>query len=201
MVVPFSANSTRKLTPPAATRLMRSQPSLPRGRYVRPTVNETLSAFCSHLTGIKQAQIDAAPTLPEVLAQFDEWRLALGLVHTDEENNFAFAVRIPRGLAPALACVVAWCAVTADLPMRAKPWWGPAGLRFAARQPHRTYFSLLTPAPPAASCRFPLTLLPATHSCTGLHCSGLHFTPVFPHCPYPRHPMPLSQAEYTYCTD
>ena len=106
MVVPFSANSTRKLTPPAATRLMRSQPSLPRGRYVRPTVNETLSAFCSHLTGSKQAQIDAAPTLPEVLAQFDEWRLALGLVHTDEEKNFAFAVRIPRGLAPALACVL-----------------------------------------------------------------------------------------------
>eukprot|EP00966_Prymnesium_polylepis_P016593 382855-Prymnesium_polylepis.1 len=61
--------------------------------FVRPTVNSTLSAFCSHLTGITQELVDSAPTLPDVLAQFEEWRLARGLIYSADEKNFAFAVR------------------------------------------------------------------------------------------------------------
>ena len=59
--------------------------------YVRPTDNGTLSAFCSQLTGISQELVDTAPTLPEVLSQFEEWRLSQGLVYSEEEKNFAFA--------------------------------------------------------------------------------------------------------------
>ena len=59
--------------------------------YVRPTDNGTLSAFCSQLTGISQQLVDAAPTLSEVLSQFEEWRVAQGLEYTAEEQNFAFA--------------------------------------------------------------------------------------------------------------
>ena len=41
--------------------------------YVRPTENTTLTPFCRELTGIDQATVDAAPTLPEVLKHFDDW--------------------------------------------------------------------------------------------------------------------------------
>ncbi|RNF20582.1 exonuclease [Trypanosoma conorhini] len=41
--------------------------------YVRPTRNPRLTQFCTTLTGITQAQVDAAPTLPEVLRRFDRW--------------------------------------------------------------------------------------------------------------------------------
>jgi 3'-5' exoribonuclease 1 len=66
--------------------------------YVRPTRNTTLSEFCKRLTGIRQEQVDAAPTLPEVLAAFDEWRLAAGLVHTEERRDFAFGADGPWDL-------------------------------------------------------------------------------------------------------
>ncbi|EKF98412.1 hypothetical protein TCSYLVIO_010686 [Trypanosoma cruzi] len=41
--------------------------------YVRPTKNSRLTSFCTALTGITQAQVDAAPRLPEVLRHFDLW--------------------------------------------------------------------------------------------------------------------------------
>lgn len=66
--------------------------------YVRPTVNSTLTDFCSQLTGISQEQVDSAPTLPEVLAQFDEWRLARDFAWTAERKDFAFAADGPWDL-------------------------------------------------------------------------------------------------------
>jgi inhibitor of KinA sporulation pathway (predicted exonuclease) len=41
--------------------------------YVRPTSHPTLSDFCTELTGIRQATVDAAQPFPEVLARYDEW--------------------------------------------------------------------------------------------------------------------------------
>ena len=41
--------------------------------FVRPIRNPTLTPFCRHLTGIKQAAVDAAPMLPEAVRRFDEW--------------------------------------------------------------------------------------------------------------------------------
>lgn len=38
--------------------------------YVRPTWRPTLSAFCTELTGITQADVDDAPTYAEVLTLF-----------------------------------------------------------------------------------------------------------------------------------
>lgn len=49
-------------------------------RFVRPTECPTLSAFCSKLTGISQADVDAASPLSEVLDEFDEWLIEMGLV-------------------------------------------------------------------------------------------------------------------------
>lgn len=67
--------------------------------YVRPTVNTTLSAFCTELTGITQDKVDAAPTLPEVLEAFEAWRSAKGwLEHTAERTDFAFAADGPFDL-------------------------------------------------------------------------------------------------------
>jgi len=66
--------------------------------FVRPTVNTTLSEFCNRLTGITQDQVDSAPTLPEVLAQFEEWRVSKGLQYSQEEQDFAFAADGPFDL-------------------------------------------------------------------------------------------------------
>lgn len=66
--------------------------------YVRPTVNTTLSDFCTRLTGITQEQVDSAPTLPEVLEQFEEWRLAQGLVYNEERKDFVFGADGPWDL-------------------------------------------------------------------------------------------------------
>ena len=41
--------------------------------FVRPVRNPTLTAFCTRLTGITQAQVKAAPTFPEVNARFQQW--------------------------------------------------------------------------------------------------------------------------------
>ena len=59
--------------------------------FVRPTENATLSAFCTELTGIEQAQVDAAPTLDEVLGNLDEWLKDKGLVGDAATTTFAFA--------------------------------------------------------------------------------------------------------------
>ncbi len=41
--------------------------------FVRPTRHPTLSVFCTGLTTITQAQVDASPTLPEVWPRFVDW--------------------------------------------------------------------------------------------------------------------------------
>ena len=48
--------------------------------FVRPTENATLSSFCTELTGIEQATVASAPTLPEVLERLDAWLRERGLV-------------------------------------------------------------------------------------------------------------------------
>lgn len=59
--------------------------------YVKPTENATLSAFCTDLTGIAQATVDAAKTLPEVLADLDAWLREKGLVGDGADATFALA--------------------------------------------------------------------------------------------------------------
>jgi inhibitor of KinA sporulation pathway (predicted exonuclease) len=49
-------------------------------RYVRPTEGPTLSAFCTKLTGIAQADVDGAQPLAVVLDEFDDWLRELGLL-------------------------------------------------------------------------------------------------------------------------
>ncbi|MGE3851155.1 MAG: exonuclease domain-containing protein [Planctomycetota bacterium] len=41
--------------------------------FVRPTLHPQLSAFCTDLTGITQAEVDAAETFPAVFARFAAW--------------------------------------------------------------------------------------------------------------------------------
>ena len=41
--------------------------------FVRPTHHPTLTPFCSELTGIEQAQVDAAGTFPEVFEAHQAW--------------------------------------------------------------------------------------------------------------------------------
>eukprot|EP00727_Mastigamoeba_balamuthi_P013398 m51a1_g8681 hypothetical protein (545) ;mRNA; f:181278-182985 len=48
-------------------------------RYVRPTVNPTLSEFCTKLTGIKQTTVDAAQPLDVVLGELVAWIEGQGL--------------------------------------------------------------------------------------------------------------------------
>ena len=66
--------------------------------YVRPTVNATLTDFCTKLTGITQEMVDASPTLAEVLSQFDEWLDEKGFVYADERKDFTFAADGPWDL-------------------------------------------------------------------------------------------------------
>jgi len=41
--------------------------------FVRPTVNPSLTDFCQKLTGITQADVDAAPLFPDALSQLNGW--------------------------------------------------------------------------------------------------------------------------------
>ncbi|MFO1471742.1 MAG: 3'-5' exonuclease [Turneriella sp.] len=41
--------------------------------YIRPVLHTTLTEFCTELTGITQAQVDAAAFFPHVFARFDGW--------------------------------------------------------------------------------------------------------------------------------
>mmetsp|Transcript_91769 Transcript_91769/g.161826 ORF Transcript_91769/g.161826 Transcript_91769/m.161826 type:complete len:375 (-) Transcript_91769:118-1242(-) len=63
--------------------------------YVRPTKIPILTQFCKDLTGITQEQVDAAPTLDQVLEDFDEWRISRGLVQNETHKNFAFVTDGP----------------------------------------------------------------------------------------------------------
>lgn len=47
--------------------------------YIRPVLNPKLTAFCMRLTGISQAQVDAADAFPAVLARFEAWLTARAL--------------------------------------------------------------------------------------------------------------------------
>ncbi len=42
-------------------------------KYVKPTLNSKLSAFCTELTGIQQSTVDAAETIDKVYAQHIKW--------------------------------------------------------------------------------------------------------------------------------
>ncbi|KPA80344.1 hypothetical protein ABB37_04612 [Leptomonas pyrrhocoris] len=42
-------------------------------RFVRPRYKVELSSFCKKLTGMRQADVDAAPSLEEVILQFERW--------------------------------------------------------------------------------------------------------------------------------
>ncbi len=70
--------------------------------YVRPTINTTLTEFCVKLTGITQAQVDAAPTLDVVLLELDGWLRERGLCPTPDESphqrQFAFGTDGPWDL-------------------------------------------------------------------------------------------------------
>ena len=59
--------------------------------YVRPTVNETLTAFCTELTGIQQAQVDGGPQFGEALSAHTAWLRRHGIaVEGVEGHSVAF---------------------------------------------------------------------------------------------------------------
>lgn len=66
--------------------------------YVRPTKVPTLTEFCKKLTGITQDSVDSAPTLDQVLEDFEEWRISRGLVYNKTHKNFAFVTHGPWDL-------------------------------------------------------------------------------------------------------
>ncbi len=56
--------------------------------FVRPIRHPTLSAFCTGLTSITQADVDDAPTFPEVFAAHQRWLRGHGLrVDTDDAGD------------------------------------------------------------------------------------------------------------------
>lgn len=54
--------------------------------FVRPVHHPRLGEFCRGLTGIRQAEVDAAPVFAEVLARHQAWLAGLGLA----EDRLAF---------------------------------------------------------------------------------------------------------------
>jgi len=58
--------------------------------FVRPTEHPVLSTFCTKLTGVRQQDVDAAPTLAEALVLVDDWLRAQGVT-----RDFAFAADSP----------------------------------------------------------------------------------------------------------
>jgi inhibitor of KinA sporulation pathway (predicted exonuclease) len=42
-------------------------------KFVKPKVNPILSGFCTHLTSIKQENVDRASLFPTVVEQFQDW--------------------------------------------------------------------------------------------------------------------------------
>lgn len=48
-------------------------------RVCRPTVHPRLSDFCLSLTGLSQAEVDAAAPLPQVLEELQAWLRSLHL--------------------------------------------------------------------------------------------------------------------------
>ncbi|KAJ3360786.1 hypothetical protein GGF32_008057 [Allomyces javanicus] len=67
--------------------------------YVRPIEQPTLSDYCTRLTGITQAQVDAAPTFPAALWRLEAWLQTHGVLAgfsftraNDEEDALVDAV-------------------------------------------------------------------------------------------------------------
>lgn len=60
------------------------------GTFVRPVHHPRLSAFCTELTSIRQEDVDAAPTFPEVLAAHSTWLEGHGLLDSHGRERFAF---------------------------------------------------------------------------------------------------------------
>lgn len=58
--------------------------------FVRPVHHPTLSAFCTELTTIRQADVDPAPVFPEVLAAHRAWLEGHGLFDSQGRERFAF---------------------------------------------------------------------------------------------------------------
>lgn len=58
--------------------------------FVRPVHHPRLDAFCTELTGIRQEDVDGAPTFDEAFARHQAWLARLGLVGADGEARFAF---------------------------------------------------------------------------------------------------------------
>ncbi|KAH3732688.1 3'-5' exoribonuclease 1 [Pelomyxa schiedti] len=58
-------------------------------RFVRPTERPHLSNFCKQLTDIRQAYVDKAKTLPEVLEEFNDWLLYNNMLTPAGKPRFA----------------------------------------------------------------------------------------------------------------
>ncbi|XP_042856503.1 3'-5' exoribonuclease 1-like [Penaeus japonicus] len=56
--------------------------------YVRPTINQKLTEFCTCLTGITQDHVNYAPEFPEVLKNFEKWLAEHNLI----QHSGRFAV-------------------------------------------------------------------------------------------------------------
>lgn len=91
------------------------------GTFVRPVHHPTLSEFCTELTGIRQEDIDPAPTFPEALARHQAWLAGNALVPDGE--SFAFVTCGDWDLATMLPvqCAAAGIPVTA-LPRAYRRW-------------------------------------------------------------------------------
>ncbi len=48
--------------------------------FIRPGLHPVLTPFCTELTSIRQADVDAAPSFPEVLKRFAAWAWSTGPV-------------------------------------------------------------------------------------------------------------------------
>lgn len=58
--------------------------------FVRPVHHPTLSDFCTELTGIRQEDVDGAPTFVEVLARHQAWLAGHGLLGPADAPRFGF---------------------------------------------------------------------------------------------------------------
>ncbi|CAG0882164.1 unnamed protein product, partial [Cyprideis torosa] len=75
-------------------------------KFVQPVLNRKLTPYCTTLTGISQAQVDAAETFPVVLAQFEGWLKSHGLLH--KSKKFVLVTDGPSDVADFLfnSCMV-----------------------------------------------------------------------------------------------
>ncbi|GMR50830.1 hypothetical protein PMAYCL1PPCAC_21025 [Pristionchus mayeri] len=64
--------------------------------YVRPEINPQISAFCTKLTHITQADVNAAPFFPEAWARLMEWMSRHGMMGDDKDASFAIVTDGPN---------------------------------------------------------------------------------------------------------